>query len=92
LSLAVEQFSRGRDRNGYGFLGSSIGLCLHKLQLHFLPHVVNDPLVINVDENDISQDCVFFVDPNDKNYFTRIVLYTSDVTLHENFVLLVRKR
>lgn len=90
--LGIEQFSRGKDRNGYGLFWANIGLCMHKLQLHFLPFIVDNSILIDVDISTIFQDCVFFVDPNIDNQFTRVVLYTLDSDSHSHFISLAEKR
>jgi len=75
LDLGVEQFSRGRDKNGYGFFWSSIGLCLHKIQLHFHPVVANASPLLDVDVSTITRSCLFFVDPDDLGNFNAVCIF-----------------
>gem|GEM_PF-1817489 len=92
--MEVEQFSRGRDSNGYGFLGSAIGLCLHKIQLHFAPFVTNKPSQLQVDEKTITKNCLFFVDPNESGRFDciRLFLCRSDEEKYKDLLLIAGKR
>lgn len=77
LSLGVDRYSRGRDRNGYGLLGSDIGVCIHKLQLHFIPSIANHAIELTIDESDIRNTTLFFVDNNRSLTFSSMVLYLN---------------
>jgi hypothetical protein len=49
------------DRNGYGMIGSNVGLPIHKIQLHFSPHVPEkDPNQIEIDTNSITVETIIF--------------------------------
>ncbi|MEI6426421.1 MAG: hypothetical protein WCO66_03645 [Candidatus Absconditabacteria bacterium] len=61
LELGVHVFSRGSDRNGYGALGSNVGLAIHKVQLWFTPHVPSIDLSrLEIDETTIHDETIFF--------------------------------
>lgn len=75
VSLSVEQYSRGRDDNGYWFIGSAIGVGIHKIQLYFLPYIASLAKELLIDESLISEPSLFFVDPDENKKFTGVRLY-----------------
>lgn len=61
LDLGVEIFTRWIDRNWYGLLWSNIGLAIHKIQLHFVPHIPEEKNnKIEIDPTSIQQETIIF--------------------------------
>jgi hypothetical protein len=75
LSLWVAQYSRWRDRNGYGLFGSDIGVCIHKLQLHFSPYVANKSIEILIEESKIKKSSLFLVNAENSWKLASMILY-----------------
>lgn len=75
-SLEVDWFSAGQDRNGYGYFGGSLGLALHKLENHFLPIRVQNPL-LREEELDFNEPTLIFQDNSENGYFKKAILYNA---------------
>ena len=75
ISLWVDQFSRWKDTNGYGMFWSAVGVCIHKVQLRFLPYKSNAAKYIDVDEKLITRNSLFILWSDDKEILDKAILY-----------------
>lgn len=76
LELGIEVFTRWSDRNGYGLSWSSVGLAIHKVQLHFIPYLhENNKNRIEVDPISIQQETIIF----SQNNTSSDVLHTVNI-------------
>lgn len=78
----ISVLSKGRDRNAYGWVGSNIGVPLHKLELYFKPMIASrgaDETIFLPDaHNDISQDILYFSDPNEEGFYQKAIVVLYD--------------
>lgn len=78
LSNNIHSLSRGQDRNGAWWIGSGIGIALHKLESKFRPKVPTTENILQIDEKNIQEPTLFFLNPNDKGYFQEAKLIHSE--------------
>lgn len=91
--LCVDSFSRGRDRNWYGILGSDIWICIHKLQLKFLPYLSSNKEMIELDEKSLSNELLLFSGSDEYWRFNEVILRTNkSLEEIENKYWFIRKR
>lgn len=94
LELHVKQFSAGKDRNAYWYLGESIWLAIHKLQNHYLPYKSNDKEEFEIEDDEIKDETILFIpNPNKNNLCDKATLRTNKTQeqIEEEFVLLKKR-
>jgi hypothetical protein len=77
IEYNVDFFSRGKDRNWYGYLGTSIWISLHKIELHHLPYPDKEANFIEIDEDIIKQDSLFFLCSEQGKFLSEVRLYCN---------------
>ena len=89
----IQQFSAGKDRNCYGYLGESIWLVVHKLQNHYLPYPSSEETLFYVKEYEINPNCLIFWTKWDIDRIcSEATLWINKNWDEEELVNLLRKR